>query len=207
MSKKMFKQLRNIDTAFRHIKAFSIALIAACTLLSGFAIWKSYETAMRARSSIWVMVDGRVMKAIAAGRKENLRVEARRHVAEFHRLFFTLDPDEKAIEATVGRALYLADGSAKRQYDNLKESGYYSGLISGNISQRITMDSVELDMREEPYAFRCYATQRLIRSSGTATRTLATRGTLRNVARTDNNPHGFLIQRWEVTGNRDIQTR
>ncbi|MGK6353164.1 conjugative transposon protein TraK [Parapedobacter sp. DT-150] len=203
----MFKQLRNIDTAFKHIKAFSIAVIVACVLISGFAIYKSYETAARVQSSIWVMVDGRAVKAIAAGRKENLEVEARRHVADFHRLFFTLDPDEKAITATVTQALYLADGNAKRQYDNLRESGYYAGLISGNISQRIAIDSVKLDMRRQPYAFRCYATQRLVRSSGTLTRILVTTGTLRDVARTDNNPHGFLIQRWETIDNSDIQTK
>ncbi|GGC33479.1 conjugative transposon protein TraK [Parapedobacter defluvii] len=176
-------------------------------LLCGFAIYKSYEATQRILSSVWVIVDGRPIRAEVAARKDNLEVEARRHISDFHRLFFTLDPDEKAITAAIGQALYLADNSAKRQYDNLRESGYYAGLISGNISQRITVDSIRLDMRREPYAFRCHATQKLVRSSGTLTRTLVTTGTLRDVARTDNNPHGFLIQRWETIENRDIQTR
>lgn len=203
----MFKQLRNIDTAFKHIKRFSIISNVAMVILCGFVVYKSHETTQRILSSIWIMVEGRPIQAKIAARKDNLEVEARKHVKEFHRLFFSLDPDEKAITATVGEALYLADGSAKTQYDNLRENGYYSGLISGNISQRITVDSVKLDMTREPYPFRCHATQKLVRSSGTATRTLITTGTLRNVARTDNNPHGFLIQRWETIDNRDIQTR
>ncbi|GGC42647.1 conjugative transposon protein TraK [Parapedobacter defluvii] len=199
----MFKQFKNIDTAFRHIKTFSIVFLGATTLLCGFVIYKSHETVERILSSIWVIVDNRPIQAKIAARKDNLEVEARRHVTEFHRLFFTLDPDEKAITSTITKALYLADENAKRQYDNLRESGYYSGLISGNISQRITIDSIRLDMRSEPYAFRCYATQQLIRSSGTLIRILTTTGTLHNVARTDNNPHGFIIRRWETLENRD----
>lgn len=204
----MFSQLKNIDTAFKHIKRFSIALIACATLLSGFISYKSFEMARRAHSTIWVMTGGELMQTTAALRKENLPIEARGHVAIFHRLFFTLDPDEEAITSGVTKALYLADGSAKRQYDNLKESGYYAGLIAGNISQRVTVDSVQLDMRTEPYYFKCFATEELIRSSSVTTRTLITEGYLRNLEhRTDRNRHGFLIERWQVLENRTISTR
>ena len=33
-----------------------------------------------------------------------------------------------------------------------------------------------------------------------------TEGFLRNVARSDNNPHGFLIERWRVLENKDLKT-
>lgn len=203
----MFKQFRNIDTAFKHIKTYSIISYVGTILLCCFAIYRSYEATQRILESVWIIVDGQPMQAKTATRKDNLEVEARRHVKDFHELFFTLDPDDKAITANVGQALYLADESAKREYDNLREKGYFSSIISGNISQRIEVDSIRLDMRSEPYAFTCHATQRLIRSSGTLTRSLTTKGTLRNVARTDNNPHGLLIQHWETIENRDIQTR
>lgn len=203
----MFKQFRNIDTAFKHIKTFSIISNVCMILLCGFVIYKSHEAVQKILSSIWVIVDGRPIQAQAAASKDDPEVEGRQHVTNFHQLFFTLDPDDKAITANITKALYLADESAKREYDNLREKGYYSGLISGNISQRITVDSIRLDMRSEPYGFTCHATQRLIRASGTLTRSLTTTGTLRNVKRTDNNPHGFLIQRWETVENRDIQAR
>ena len=54
----------------------------------------------------------------------------------FHEDFTFLDPDERVIRTNISRALYLADGSAKRAWENLKENGYYSGIISGNISSR-----------------------------------------------------------------------
>ncbi|MDP3180258.1 MAG: conjugative transposon protein TraK, partial [Bacteroidota bacterium] len=37
-------------------------------------------------------------------------------------------------------------------------------------------------------------------------RSLITEGALRNVSRSDNNPHGFLIERWNTIENRDIKT-
>jgi conjugative transposon TraK protein len=127
-------------------------------------------------------------------------------VKMFHSYFFTLDPDEKTIETNLSKALYLADASAKKQYDNLKETGYYVGVISGNISQQILIDSVLIDTRAEPYAFRCYATMEIIRPTSIVTRNLVTQGFLRNVSRSDHNPHGFLIEKWETLENRDLKT-
>ncbi|RYZ20658.1 MAG: conjugative transposon protein TraK, partial [Sphingobacteriales bacterium] len=48
--------------------------------------------------------------------------------------------------------------------------------------------------------------QVLVRSSSRVSRKLVTKGYLRNVSRSDNNPHGFLIQRWETLLNQDIVT-
>ncbi len=112
-----------------------------------------------------------------------------------------------AKQATITKALYLADGSAKTQYDNLRESGFYANLIAGNISQQITVDSIQLDMNQYPFGFKCYATEKLIRTSSTVTRSLVTQGSLRNVARSDNNPHGFLIEKWETLENKDLNTQ
>jgi conjugative transposon TraK protein len=199
----MFTHLKNIDTAFRHIKIFSIVLVLACTLISCFALYKSYETSTNAGKHIYILANGKAMEAISAERKDNVPVEARDHIKMFHHYFFTLDPDEKVISANIGRALYLADESARNQYNNLREKSYYNNLISGNISQQINIDSIALDLSQHPCYFKCYAKEKLIRSSSTINRVLVTQGYLRDVARSDNNPHGFLIQRWETLVNRD----
>lgn len=199
----MFQQLKNIDTAFRHVKTFSIFLILACLFISSFSLVKSYQAVQTAQNRIYILANGKALEAFSAGRKENIHVEAKDHVETFHEYFFSLDPDDKVIKTNVSKALYLADGSAKSQYDNLKEKGYYSNLISANISQKIRIDSVHLDVNQYPYFFRCYATQELIRSSSSTTRNLVTEGYLRNVSRSDNNPHGFLIERWQTISNHD----
>ena len=199
----MFTQFKNIDTAFKHIKTFSIFLILACVLISGFAIYKSYEAIRIAEERVYILANGKAIEVFSSQRKDNLPVELRDHIKVFHTDFFTLDPDEKVIQANVAKALNLADESAKREYDNLKEKGYYSNIISANISQEITVDSIALDINQYPYSFRCFATQRLIRSTSTLTRKLITQGYVRSVSRSDNNPHGFLIQQWETIENRD----
>lgn len=199
----MFTQFKNIDTAFRHIKTFSILLILANVLIVCFSLYKSYQLTEKAQNKVFILYNGKVLEAQASDRKTNLPVELRDHIRTFHQFFFSLSPDDKAIQATVSKALYLADESAKKQYDNLRESGYYNNLIAANISQEIDLDSIRLDVDNYPYRFTCYGTQKLIRSTSTATRKLITQGQVRDLKnQTDNNPHGFLIQNWEVIENK-----
>ena len=202
----MFKEIKNIDSSFRHIKTFTLLLMVGCFLLCGFVLYKSYELSARVQDRIYILSGDKALEAYAAKRKDNIEVEAKSHINMFHAAFFTLDPDEKVIDANIKKALYLADASAKRQYDNLKETGYYSGIISGNISQQITIDSVLLNMKAEPYFFHCFATIKIIRPNSVVTRNLITQGYLRNLSRSDHNPHGFLIERWETIENKDIKT-
>ncbi|MEN0057143.1 MAG: conjugative transposon protein TraK, partial [Mucilaginibacter sp.] len=157
------------------------------------------------QSRVYILFNGKVLDAIAADRKDNVAVEARDHIKTFHQLFFTLSPDDKANQGNLGKALYLADGTAKREYDDLAESGYYANIISGNISQQLQVDSINVDLSNYPFSFRCYATESIIRTSSTVTRSLVTTGELRNVSRSDNNPHGFLIQRWKTLENKDLK--
>jgi conjugative transposon TraK protein len=199
----MFTHLKNIETAFQHIKRFSYILIVACTLICGFTLYKSYQFASATNNHVYILANGKALEAFAADRRDNIPVEARDHIRMFHHYFFTLDPDEKVIDANIGKALYLADESARNQYNDLREKSYYNNLISGNISQQIQVDSVQLDMNQYPYYFKCWAIQKLTRSTSTVNKILITQGYLRNVSRSDNNPHGFLIERWETLANRD----
>lgn len=202
----MFKKTTGINDAFKHIRLFSIVMIIANVAICCFLVYQSLKMVREAQSRIYILANGKALETFAADRKDNIGVEARDHVKTFHQMFFTLDPDEKVIQSNVARALYLADGSAKRAYDDLKENGYYTNIIAGNISQEIIVDSVRVDLNQYPHRFRCYATQHLIRATSTVMRTLITEGFLRNVSRSDNNPHGFLIERWTTIENRDINT-
>lgn len=202
----MFHQLRNIDTAFRHIRLFSLTLIVACACTVCYTVYASFQLIRESQERIYILSNSKALEAWSAERKDNIPVESRDHVRMFHYNFFTLDPDEKVIQSNITKALYLADASAKRQYDNLKENRYYSNVISGNISQTIHIDSIRVSIDEYPFYFRCFAKQRLIRTTSIVTRSLVTEGYLRNVSRSDHNPHGFLIERWSTIENKDIKT-
>jgi len=201
----MLDKAKNLDTAFQQLRQFCIIWMLVCTALSLFAISKTFALLQASERRVYILSSGKVLEALAGDRKENLPVEARDHVRSFHQYFFTLDPDDQVINANIGRALYLADGSAKRLYDNLKENGYYAGVISGNISQQVAVDSVSLDIGSYPYYFRCRATQTIIRPTSITTRSLVTEGWLRNCSRSDHNPHGFLIERWRTLENKDVK--
>ncbi|WP_143307266.1 conjugative transposon protein TraK [Chitinophaga vietnamensis] len=200
----MFRQLRNIDSAFRYIRGFTIAVVIGNMLLAGFCYYHSYQLAGKVQGKIYVLYGDKVIEAFADDRRSYLPVEARAHVKNFHRLFFTLDPDEKLIQSNISKAMYLADASARSKYQSLKESGFYTGVISGNVSQRIEVDSVSVDLKQKPYYFRCYATLQIRRPTSITTRNLVTEGFLQDAASTDNNEHGFLILNWNIIRNEDI---
>jgi conjugative transposon TraK protein len=202
----MFKQMKNIDSAFRHVRSFTLVVVIGSIVFCCFTLYKSYQLVASLQSKVYILANGKAFDASASDRKDNIVVEAKDHVQTFHHYFFTLDPDDKVIQSNINKALNLADASAKRAYDNLKENGYYTNIISGNISQQIKIDSVQIDTKAYPYNFRCYATQSIIRTTTIVLRSLVTEGYLRDVSRSDNNPHGFLIERWTTIDNKDIKT-
>ncbi len=128
----MFKQMKNIDTAFRYVRSFTLVVVIGSIVFCGFTLYKSYQLVASVQSKIYILANGKALEAYSSERKDNIPVEARDQVKTFHQYFFTLDPDEKVIQFNITRALYLADASAKRAYDNLKEKGYYTNIISGN---------------------------------------------------------------------------
>jgi conjugative transposon TraK protein len=203
----MFSKFKNIDSAFRHIKSFSLMMIAACVIICAFAIWQAFRMVREVQDHVYILANGKALEAFSAERKDNVSVELKDHIKMFHHYFFTLDPDEKVIAANISAALNLADESAKKAYDNLKEQGYYKGLISANVSQGINVDSIQVNLNTMPYSFKVYATQKLVRASSTLRRRLVTQGSVRNVSRSDNNPHGFLIQNWETLENNDLPAK
>lgn len=203
----MFRQLQNIETAFKHVRLFSFVLIGACMLICCFTVFESYKMVSAAQRRIYLLANGKALEALAADRKDNIPVEARDHISTFHHYFFSLDPDDKVIDAHINKALYLADGTAKKQYDDLKEGGYYSAIISGNVSQEVALDSIQLNMDTYPYYFRYYGKQKIVRPTAIVTRSLISEGYLRNISRSDNNSHGFLIEKWRILDNKDLEVQ
>lgn len=202
----MFQQTKNIDTVFRQMRLFTLVIIVACCFITAYGLYIANRSMSTSQNRVYILANGKALEAFASDRKDNIPVEARDHIKTFHHYFFTLDPDDKVIQANIAKALYLADGSAKEQYDNLKENNYYSNIISGNISQEMETDSVRIDVNQYPFYFRYYGKQKIIRPASIVTRSLITEGFLRNVSRSDNNPHGFLIEKWKTLENKDIKT-
>ncbi|UZT98039.1 conjugative transposon protein TraK [Chryseobacterium fluminis] len=202
-----FKTLRNMESSFKQIRLFTFVFALLCFGVVGVVVFKSYQFAEEQRQKIYVLDNGKsLMVALSQDMSINRPVEAREHVRRFHELFFTIAPDKNAIESNVKRAFNLADQSAFNYYKDLQEKGYYNRIISGNIQQRIEVDSVVANFDHYPYDVKTYARQFIIRSSNLTIRKLVTNCSLVNSVRSDSNPQGFTIEKLNVIENRDIET-
>ncbi len=201
-----FKSLKNIESSFKQIRIFGIVFLCLCAIVAGYSVYSSYQFAEAQRQKIYVLDGGKsLMLALSQDLSQNRPVEAREHVKRFHELFFTLSPDKSAIESNIQRALLLTDKSAFNYYKDLAEKGYYNRIISGNINQTIQVDSVECNFDTYPYDISVYARMMIIRESNITERSLVTHCKLLNSVRSDNNPHGFTIEGFEIKENKDIR--
>jgi conjugative transposon TraK protein len=203
----MFTKAKNLETAFRHVRMFTMVIVCGCLLVAGLTVYAHLSSVSRLQNRIYVLYNGKVLEAMAGDRNDNLIAEAQDHIKTFHELFFRLEPDEKSNSMHLRKALYLIDGSGQEAYRNFAESNYYAGIVSNNINQKLEVDSVQVDLTSYPYHFRCLATQQIVRTTSTVTRNMITEGQLRTIPRSENNPHGFLIQRWKTLENKDINVK
>jgi len=148
------------------------------------------------------------MQADAIERQDSLAVEVRDHVKMFHFYFYSLQPFDDVNSRHLNAALNLSDSSAYQEYKNLQERGYYSQIISANISQDVLdYDSIQVDISQRPYHFRYYGKLRMSRSTSILTRSIITEGYIRDLGKmgiSDKNPHGLLIEHFKVDDNRDL---
>ena len=201
-----FKSLKNIESSFKQIRFFGIVFICLCAAITGYSVCSAYSFAEAQRQKIYVLDQGKsLMLALSQDMAQNRPVEAREHIRRFHELFFTLAPDKNAIESNIRRALLLSDKSAFNYYRDLSEKGYYNRIISGNINQTIQVDSIVCDFYVYPHKAVTYARQFIIRESNLTERSLTTRCNLLNSVRSDNNPHGFTLEVFDVVENKNIR--
>lgn len=198
-----FRTLNNIEKTFRFSKTMALVAVVCSFLFAGTVVVSSYIKIEKERQKIYVLdQDKSLILALQQDLKQNRPVEARDHVRMFHELFFTLAPDNEAIRSNLRRAFELADKTVYDYYKDLLESGYYNRIVRSNTYQRIEIDSIVCNYDNYPYEVTSYCLQVVNRPSRSARRSLVTTCQLVNVTRSDNNPHGFLIQNFRVIENK-----
>ena len=182
--------IKNLENKIKLVGIVCVAVIVGCVVISMSSIWTARGMVADAQQKIYVL-DGNVPILVQrTSMEETLDVEARSHVEMFHHYFFTLAPDDKYIQYTMEKAMYLVDETGLAQYNTLKEKGFYS---------------IKFD--KEKMEFTYYGRQRIERRTSILMRELVTAGQLKRVPRTDNNPHGLLIVNWRTLLNKDIEQR
>ena len=154
------------------------------------------------RRNIYVLDNGVPMLVHQTDQDVNRQVEYKSHVNLFHLLFFTLPPDDEFMKNNIGKAMYLIDKSGAIEYNNLKEKGYYNAILASSAVMSIKTDSIQIDANKMTFTY--YGIQRIERETRILTRELITTGSIKDVLRSDNNPHGCLIINWKTVLNKDI---
>jgi hypothetical protein len=81
------------------------------------------------RKSIYILDNGVPVLAKQTDVLLNRPVEYKAQIELFHRLFFTLAPDDAYIKENIQKSLYLIDDSGKKEYTNLKKKDFTIRLL------------------------------------------------------------------------------
>ena len=179
-----------------------VATIVGCTVICGICIFFCAKLVTDERSQIYVLDGDIPFLAERSMQESNFVMEARAHIQLFHQYFFNLPPDDDYIKWTLGKAMYMADGTALKQKQAMEENGFYSDIISSSAVCTIICDSINFD--EHQRVFKYYGTQLIKRRSRDMKRSIITVGAIENVPRTENNPHGLMITNWRTREKKDL---
>jgi hypothetical protein len=58
----MFRQLKNIDTAFKHVRSFSLLLIVACVAISVYALYIAHDMVSKGEQKIFVLANVKALE-------------------------------------------------------------------------------------------------------------------------------------------------
>ena len=197
--------VKNIEQKIKINKTISLAsiLFAVIIVIVGFVF--AYKLIEDSRKSLYVIDNGVPILVKQTDELLNRPVEYKSQVELFHRLFFTLAPDDRYIKENVEKSLYLIDDSGKKEYTNLREKGFYTQIISGNSLVTVRNDSIKLDLPNKKFIY--YGTQMMNRKNSLIIRKLITEGDFEDMIRSPNNPHGVLLRNWRILDNSEISNK
>lgn len=197
--------VKNIEKRIKINKTMAIATVifAIVIVIVGFSY--SYKIVQDSRKSIYILDNGVPVLVKQTDELLNRPVEYKAQVELFHRLFFTLAPDDEYINKNIDKALYLIDDSAKKERSNLTEKGWYNQIISSNATVSIQTDSINIDLNSKRFMY--YGTQMINRKTSLIIRKLITQGTFKDIPRTPNNAHGVLLENWNILDNTELSVK
>ena len=197
--------IKNLENKIKLVLIVSCVFMLGCIIVSLGAIFTAKGMVDDAHQKVYVLDSNVPILVQRTTMEETLDVEAKSHVELFHHLFFTLAPDDKYINYTMEKAMYLVDETGLAQYNALKEKGFYNNIMGTSAVFSIFCDSIDFD--KEKMTFKYYGRQRIERRTNILMRQLVTAGELKRVPRTENNPHGLLITNWRTLLNKDLEQK
>lgn len=203
----IIKEMVSIKTSTRNMKRLSLAALCVAGLVCVASVGFSLHYASKMSDNIYILDRGEAATATRGVDDSQRSFEVQDHVVRFHELLLNLAPSAESIRINIDRALMMCDRSAYNYWQDLSEQGFYRRLVSANISQQFVVDSVKANMGVYPYAAKVYGKLYLIRESNITAYEHVSTCRLVDVARSKSNPHGLMIENFEVTSQEKIETR
>lgn len=197
--------IKNIEQRIKINKIISISTIAFAVFIVIAGFFFAYRMIEDSRKSIYILDNGVPVLAKQTDVLLNRPVEYKAQIELFHRLFFTLAPDDTYIKDNIQKSLYLIDDSGKKEYTNLKEKGFYNQIIASSSMVSIHTDSIALNMEQKKFQF--FGKQMITRKSSVITRKLITEGFFKDIIRSPNNPHGVILKNWRIINNEELSNQ
>lgn len=198
--------IKNLENKIKLVLIVSCMFMAGCVIISLGSLLTAKGMVDDAHKKVYVLDSNHIPLMVSqSDMAETLDVEAKSHVELFHHLFFTLAPDDKYINYTMEKAMYLVDETGLAQYNALKEKGFYNNIMGTSAVFSIFCDSITFDKNKMTFTY--YGRQRIERRTNILMRKLVTAGEMKRVPRTENNPHGLLITNWRTLLNQDLEQK
>ncbi|GMN05510.1 conjugative transposon protein TraK [Croceitalea sp. MTPC5] len=200
---RIFNDLSRIRSNSNKVLYVSLILTFVSTILN---IYYTYRTNESARNSFYLLDKGQKLAVVRIkDYKRAVDILCEGHIANFHELFFALEPDLRHIKRNIeGRALYMGDHSVQRLYNRLIDQSYYEDIAKSGYSIEVEKDSILVDYSRYPFPFRFVGKQRILKDGNAEYRTLITTGFIEETKSTPNNLNGLKILRFDVLNNTDL---
>lgn len=195
--------IKNIESKIRLVTIAIISILVMSITICLAVIFFAYKQVALARQVVYVLESGIPKAAMQTDMHLNRPIEYHGHVEMFHQLFFTLTPDEKHIQQQMSKAFYLIDESGGREYNNLREKGFFNSILSSSAVSTLQTDSIIIDAKRSHFTY--YGKAKIARKTSILTRSLITEGYLTDIPRSENNPFGALINTWKTIENKNLK--
>ena len=196
-----------IDTELRRRRALAVGALVLGGAVALGAVLMCLLFLRESRDTVYVVDKGSTLMATIADGDVQRDLEVEDHVRRFHELLFNLAPSTESQKRNLEQALHMADRSAYDWWQDRSESGFYSRLVSANISQEIQIDSVRFSLQTYPYPARLYGKVFLTRESNITAYDFMSECRLSDVPRSRLNPHGLMVERFAVKRYESLGTR
>lgn len=201
------KYFGGIDQELRSRKILVVATLCFSAAVCIGVVVASFMFVRQSRDTVYVVDKGSTIMASIADGDVQRDLEVEDHVRRFHELMFNLAPSTESQKRNLEQALHMSDRTAYDWWRDQSEAGYYSRLVSANISQEIQIDSVQFSMQAYPYPARLFGKVYLTRESNITAYDFVSECRLSDVPRSRSNPHGLMIEKFVIKRYESLGTR